>query len=38
MGILEQDGPMTAITWVAVHAWFEPALDTRTDLIDRLGA
>jgi hypothetical protein len=38
MEIHEEDGPLTAITWVAVHAWFESALDTRADLIRRLGA
>ena len=27
-----------AITWVAGHAWFESALDTRAELIRHLGA
>ncbi|HNI35544.1 MAG TPA: hypothetical protein PLV93_09095 [Microthrixaceae bacterium] len=38
MEIEDEDGPLAAITWVAVHAWFESALDTRADLIRRLGA
>ena len=36
--ILEQHGPQAALTWVAVHAWFEPTLDTRAELIRHLGA
>lgn len=36
--ILEEDGPETAMTWLAVHAWFESALDTRAELIRHLGA
>ena len=38
MEIHEEDGPLTAITWVAVHAWFESALDTRAEMIRHLGA
>ncbi len=36
--IHEDQGPESAIAWVAVHAWFESALDGRADLIRRLGA
>lgn len=36
--ILEEEGPKAAVTWVAVHAWFESGLDTRADLIRHLGA
>lgn len=38
MEIHEEGGPVAAITWVAVHAWFESALDTRADVIRHLGA
>ena len=38
MEIYEEQGPEPAITWVAVHAWFESALDVKADLIRRLGA
>lgn len=38
MEIHEEQGPEAAIAWVAVHAWFESALDNRADLIRRLGA
>ena len=38
MEIEEEDGPLTAITWVAVHARFESALDTRAEMIRHLGA
>lgn len=38
MEIFEEQGPESAIAWVAVHAWFESALDNRADLIRRLGA
>jgi hypothetical protein len=38
MEIAEAEGPQAAIAWAAVHAWFESALDTRADLIRRLGA
>ena len=38
MEIHEEDGPLNAITWVAVHAWFESALDTRAEMIRHLGA
>jgi hypothetical protein len=38
MEIHEEGGPEAAITWVAVHAWFESALDTRAELIRHLGA
>ena len=38
MEIHEEHGLESAIAWVAVHAWFESALDTRADLIRRLGA
>jgi len=36
--ILEEDGPTAAVTWVAVHAWFESALDTRAELIRHVSA
>lgn len=36
--IYEEDGPEAAMTWVAVHAWFESALDTRAQLVRHLGA
>lgn len=36
--IMEKDGPETALLWVAVHSWFESAIDTRADLIRHLGA
>ncbi len=38
MEIVVEDGPETAMTWLAVHAWFESALDTRAELIHHLGA
>jgi hypothetical protein len=38
MEIHEKDGPETAITWVAVHAWFESTIDTRAAAIRSLGA
>lgn len=38
MEIHEENGPESAIAWVAVHAWFESALDTRAELIRHLGA
>jgi hypothetical protein len=38
MEILEEEGPQSALTWLAVHAWFESALDTRADLIRDLGS
>lgn len=38
MEIYEESGPETAMTWVAVHAWFESALDARAELIRHLGA
>lgn len=38
MAIFEEEGPQTALAWVAVHAWFESALDTRAELIRHLGA
>ena len=38
MEIHEEQGSEAAIAWVAVHAWFESALDNRADLIRRLGA
>lgn len=36
--IFEEEGPDMALTWVAVHAWFESAVETRADLIRHLGA
>lgn len=36
--IHEEAGPQAAMTWLAVHAWFESALDTRAELIRHLGA
>lgn len=36
--IHEEDGPETAMTWLAVHAWFESSVDTRAELIRNLGA
>lgn len=38
MEIHEADGLEMALTWVAVHAWFESAVDTRAELIRHLGA
>jgi hypothetical protein len=38
MEIHEEQGPEAAMAWVAVHAWFESALDTRAELIRHLGA
>lgn len=38
MEIHEEQGPEAVIAWVAVHAWFESALDNRADLIRSLGA
>lgn len=38
MEIHEAEGPESAMTWLAVHAWFESALDTRAELIRHLGA
>ena len=38
MEIHEEHGPESAIAWVAVHAWFESALDTRAEMIRHLGA
>jgi len=36
--INEEQGHETALMWIAVHAWFESALDTRAALIRDLGA
>ena len=36
--IHEEDGPQAAMTWLAVHAWFESSVDTRAELIRNLGA
>jgi hypothetical protein len=36
--IYEEHGAESAIAWVAVHAWFESTLDTRAEMIRRLGA
>ncbi|MGB3409941.1 MAG: hypothetical protein WBA45_01985 [Microthrixaceae bacterium] len=38
MEIYAESGPETALTWVAVQAWIDSALDTRADLIRRMGA
>lgn len=38
MEINEDGGLETALTWIAVHAWFESAIDTRATLIRSLGA
>ena len=35
--ILNEVGPREALTWVAVHAWFEAELDARSRLIRHLG-
>ena len=38
MEIHDEAGIETALTWLAVHAWFEAAVDTRAELIRHLGA
>lgn len=36
--IAEAEGLQAAITWAAVHAWFESAIETRAAVIRDLGA